>query len=202
MIFRSSTRVLLAACGLALFQSSPHAQETPNIVNPDTGSVVELTRAYWDANTDIANRTIQCDFFRYNPVSAAFEIEPESGQPPFTSRERTASYFHSPLPDIEPRMNYARVGDDPRFSVFNNIPLWSVVDGVYSGLAPLAESEYVEIVAYQSSENNAVRVWYDDVQTANYHVCYATDGQAFLPGGAPGVNTCLLYTSPSPRDRG
>ncbi len=181
-----------AVYGLVLTSPALRAQEAPVIVNPQTGATVELTRAYWDANADIADRVMQCDFFAYDAASAVFIKKPENESlypyPPEGPHEQTRSYFHFPLPDFPPHINFAHMGDDTTdtTSVRGYRPYWGVVDGVYAGVAPLAKSEFVEIVSYRSGNNDAVRVWYEDTETPNYHVCYALDGRALLPTGAAG----------------
>jgi len=45
----------------------------PTYTNKSTGAPVELIRPYWDGNADIANRTIQCERFDYQPVDRTYQ---------------------------------------------------------------------------------------------------------------------------------
>jgi len=160
------------------------AQEAPVIINPQTGAVVNLTHAYWDANVDIADRRMQCDYFSFDAETGVFEKVSRGGPTLFDHRAL--------LKEISP-INFV---DFDTSSFFRILPLWSVTDGVYLGPAPLAVSEFVEIVAFNASIDNAVRVWLQDESVPAYIVCYDLDGGTLLPTGAVGSGNTQLVELP------
>jgi len=48
-----------------------NTQPSPAIINRETNQPVELVRAYWDANTDIAGKTLECEEFQWSELPAA-----------------------------------------------------------------------------------------------------------------------------------
>jgi hypothetical protein len=54
-------------------------QAIPVVVNQQTGAQVEFTRAYWNANVDIADRSTKCDEYRYLMLSRPFTNQSGSG---------------------------------------------------------------------------------------------------------------------------
>ena len=155
------------------------AQEAPPVmVNLETGEQVDFIRTYWNANVDIANRRIQCDFFDFNEESAVYE------------KQYGWEYFHNPLHDGGGAATHDFVGDPRGF--FG----WGVSDGLYSGQAPLGSpaSPFVELMTYSAAsngnQNNAVRSWRSDT---SHQVCFDLDGGLLLPTGSAEIgNTGLL----------
>jgi len=142
--------------------------------------------SYWDANVDIANRRIQCDYFSFNAETAVFvKGEDRIGAPISNSsaiRTFNTQYSHPPLPnEITPPVNIGLVvlSDGRNLDRHNSPPFWTVIDGRYHG--PASISEYVEIVAFNASTENAVRSWLQDGSVPAYNVCYAnTDRYSWL----------------------
>lgn len=173
------------------------AQEAPVIINPQTGAVVDLARAYWDANVDIANKRMQCDYFSFDTQTGDFvKGEDKTDRPIFGLEELhiyNTEYSHPPLPNEIGQFNIARVELSGGRNLYEHLilPFWSVIDGNYTGPAPLAESRFVEFVAVNSSTDNAVRVWFPprlgrnipDQPLPSYSVCYDLDGTSLLPSG-------------------
>lgn len=72
-------------------------EPAPVIINPQTGVAVDLQRAYWNPNKDIANRQIQCNFFMFDRETQSFiERTLSSGPPQFSPLDYHRS-FHLPL---------------------------------------------------------------------------------------------------------
>lgn len=201
--------VLLLLTSMA--SSLASAQEIPVIVNSQTGASVELTRAYWDPNNDIANRVMQCDFYVFNVESQVYEHVYEDDSE-FDGRwradpwYRSRPHYHLQLPRFPAPVNSAFIGTDPVNYSGKYLPLWSVIDGVYDGPAPLGESRFVEIVAHRSDTRNAVRVWHnsesfrypdspglDSVRAghAAFSVCNDPTGTPMVPTGQPSVSPQL-----------
>jgi len=174
------------------------AQEAPVVVNPETGAMVNFTRAYWDANVDIANKRMQCDFFSFDTEAGVFEKGPDrTGEPIFDQSSRhvfNTRYSHAPLPSETTQVNSAVVvlPEGRGLDRTLELPYWSVVDGVYGGPAALSRSEFVEIVAFNASTENAVRVWYSVDSVPAYSVCYDLDGTPLLPTGTTGSGNTQL----------
>jgi len=184
------------------------AQEAPVIVNPETGAIVNLTRAYWDANVDIANKNMQCDYFSFSTETAVFEQSDRdySGWPISNLSQFyifNVLYSHRPLPNAEIQRNRAFVvtPNGRNLDRHKELPFWSVTDGRYSGFAPLSASEFVEIVSVNAPTDNAVRIWFRDQPALSfpndapnpfpsYSVCYD------LPTGTAGSGNTQLVDLP------
>jgi hypothetical protein len=205
----------------------------PEYTNQQTGARVELVRAYWDPNSDIADRNIRCEFFRFNSDTAMYERHPDAWGDfsPDVVWARDNVFYHLPLAVTETQRSaaYAKwntmyytsaqqlpenlTTDPPAESLYPisvagdfetrlitgnaKPPLWTVVDGVYKGISPLAENPYVEITDYAGQPRNAVRVWDWNPDcsrlncpmqpTDHFHLCHALDRQPFLPTGTAGL---------------
>lgn len=155
-------------------------QAMPVVVNQQTGAQVELTRAYWNANVDIADRSIKCDHHRFNAESATYEF--------IYARE----YLHAPMLTT-PAVSYV-IADIGIFEYAS----WTVQDGVYSGDVNFDSGGYLELVNYgpstgvttQASNNNAIRVWHS---SSIYSVCFDQSGADFIPTGSADIgNTNLV----------
>lgn len=192
----------IASLALIPWSITASAQEAPpEIINQETGSQVNVIRAYWNANVDIANRRIQCDYYEFNQDAAAYK-QTSDGHLYWIPREGT-EFFHNPLTEGGGGSTI-----DHAYLAEYYTDLWNVKDGNYSGFAPLANSPFVEMVGYSATGNasdiaveaNAVRVWLtSDVFPAlgsaapAYHLCYDVDGASFLPTGSVDTgNTDLL----------
>lgn len=169
---------LIALLAGTTAQTTANAQQA--IVNQQTGVQVELTRAYWNANVDIADRSIKCDRYRFNAESAVYEFYLAS------------EYIHAPLLTTSVE-SYVIAGG----GVYEHARWW-VQDGVYSGEANFNSHEYIELVNYepssgvtsQASNNNAIRVWHS---ASTYSVCIDQSGTSFIPtGSADTSNTNLV----------
>ena len=193
--------VFIGLMALVTICSRANAQEAPVIINPETGAVVNFTRAYWDANVDIANRRIQCDYFSFNAETAVFvKGEDRIGAPISNSsaiRTFNTQYSHPPLPnEITPPVNIGLVvlSDGRNLDRHNSPPFWTVIDGRYHG--PASISEYVEIVAFNASTENAVRSWFQDGSVPAYNVCYDLDGAPLIPTGIVASGNTQLVDLP------
>ncbi len=171
--------LLFTACAMPVAQ----AQTTP-VINPETGGQVNLTRAYWDANVDIASRSLTCEWHTFDTGSGLFR---QQGDP--------LSFEHNPLVTGTPSFGSVLVNDNEvstnRIWLYDHPRAWTVSEGVYDGPMPLRLSEYVEVIAYNSSVNNAVRVWHDSFGT---FICFDLSGNPLLPSGAPGGGNTALVT--------
>jgi len=160
----------------------------PVVVNPLTGVEVNLQRAFWNPNSDIASRTMRCEFHVYKRESMVFEERPDFRQVAFLSFPLVSDdYYHAPLlAGIQPE-NIAFIGGPDPDSKDGYIPVWGVQHGIYEGVSPLDRSAYVELVAHNSTAVNAVRVWYNGgpgLEDPAFHLCYDKDGDPMLPTGS------------------
>ena len=175
---------LLSLIFLAITATNVQAQTSPIVVNPETGNEVNLTRAYWNANVDLANRTLDCEWTTFDR---------NSGQS--SQQGSTLSFRHNPLPAITPSINSALISENgvPTTSVwglFNTARAWGVSDGIYSGPMPLHLSPFVEQIAHNSNIINAVRIWDDRYGS---FICFDVSGQPLLPTGSADIaNTNLV----------
>jgi len=184
---------------LALTATSTTAgaqQSLAVVVNQQTGEQVELTRAYWNANVDIADRSIKCNHFQFDAESAVYEPLTGIGNPMGFYLGPNDVFVHAPLLSTGGR-NYVTHNDLQPFTVAS----WTVEDGIYSGIAPFDSHEYLEFLNYdagsgltnQASNNNAVRVWHTQISPSTYSVCFDQSGQSFIPTGSPNIgNTNLV----------
>ena len=169
----------------------------PSYQNRETGEPVTLVRAYWDPNTDIANRDIRCENYWFDDNSGIYEETPERTFAINSPILGSYNLMHQPLFTERPYINSATgyydffSGQPERY-----IPLWGVENGIYQGVAPMAQSPYVEIVGVNGGDNNAIRVWSED---SIYNLCYDTSGDAFVPTGSPGVDTLNPVAAPEER---
>ena len=183
---RKATAQLIALLAVTAASTTASAQQSmPVVVNPQTGAQVTLTRGYWNANVDIAYRSIKCDYFRFNVDSAVYEF--------YLAHE----YMHAPFLSTSVG-NYVITDDSsPGFSS------WTVQDGIYRGLAAFDSHEYVELVNYetgsgvtiQDANNNAIRIWHiaTNFSLPAYSVCFDKSGMSFMPTGSADIgNTNLV----------
>lgn len=182
--------VAILALTAASTTSTAIAQESPVIINQETGAQVDLVRPYWNANVDIANRRLQCDHFMFDQETAVYEQRDGVGYPGTAPWRRASEYFHNPLFEGG---GFSTV--DHGFLADYRANTWFVSDGLYTGLAPL--NGFVELVTYAVDSDtgiSAVRIWHvlEDTDPF-YFVCYDLDGAPFEPtGSAETGNTELL----------
>ncbi len=183
----------IALLGLTAISATSNAiaQESPVIINQETGAQVDLIRPYWNANVDIANRRLQCDHFMFDQETAVYEQRDGGGHPASPPWRSDSEYFHNQL--------YEGGGlstVDHSFLADYRSDTWWVEDGLYTGMAPL--NGFVELVTYNAldsdTDTSAVRVWHMLQDTDPfYYVCYDLDGAPFEPtGSAETGNTELL----------
>ena len=178
------------------------AQEAPPVViNLQTQQQVDLTRAYWNANVDIANRPVACDHFQFDSESAVYKSISGAGWPGGGLYLSSEVFTHTPLGrDAE---GTVRSGNLQNWTSIWRTPTWNVYNGIYTGLAPFNSHEYIEVVNYDATtrlfnvaaNNNAFRVWHslDLVSPSTYSVCYDVDGTGLIPTGSASIgNTNLI----------
>lgn len=197
-------RVTAVALSCSFLVPVADAQEAaPVVIDPQTQQQVELTRAYWNANVDIANRPIVCNHLAYNPDTDAYDRNIG------TSTRTSSGFYRSGNGEtiIHEPLVRASNGNASRGIIHHSyIPeleptraTWTVENGVYIGNAFDAQ-EYLELVNYDpatteitiGASNNAVRVWTqgqvrqgNSIYTVtNYSICYALDGMPFIPTGS------------------
>jgi len=195
--FKRSIKAVIAHGLLFGVVGNVVAQEVPVFVNQETGAQVDLIRPYWNANVDIANRRMQCDHFAFNEESAVYEQVARGGSLSGVWLS-DGEFFHNPLSEGR---GFATV--DHAYLADFRLNYWNVVEGVYSGMAPLENRPFIEVVTFNAAsgvaqnsdmENNAVRIWYEEQGKGDsYHVCYDLDGAPLVPtGSAETGNTDLL----------
>ena len=186
----------------------------PVFTNRETGNEVDLVRAHWDPNTDIANRNIQCDLHYYDSYEGRYIQEfyaydygsaiPNTTYPGYQFR-------HQPLPPTRPFNGWIEkpfiISEGQRSSAnFSLAPDWTVDDGRYIG-PTILQTPYIELVT-RPNNSKAIRHWInrDDttaldlqfvstqVRRDGYYECRDTAGRDFEPTGAPGVPTTSPVT--------
>ena len=194
----SSLHISVAVIYYALSGVAISQQESPPVViNQETGEQVPLVRAHWNANVDIGGREIQCDHFELNQGSSTYEPFSFYGSP-WGFFLDDSPYFHHPIANMPPFVSVLE-----HVTASFQRPAWSVLDGVYNGLAPFNYSPFLELVSYDAdrqevistTDANAIRIWYGDeyVDASIHSVCYALDNEPFTPTGSTEVgNTDLV----------
>lgn len=147
--FRVATLLALTA---ALAANTSIAQESPVIINQETGAQVDLARPYWNANVDIANRRLQCDHFMFDHETAVYEQRDGGGYPATAPWRQDSEYFHNPLFEGG---GFSTV--DHGFLADYRSNTWRVDDGLYTGLAPL--NGFIELVTYNVADSSARLAW-------------------------------------------
>ena len=198
-------RALMPFFLLSALISTAGAQEAPAITNEETGAQVPFTRAYWNANVDIASKRMQCDYYEFNPETAVYEMASGGGSLTGVWLQ-SSEFFHNALTEGAGFGTVAHA-----YLAQYRDPVWHVADGEYRGIAPLANTQFVELVTHNAASaaatTNAVRIWYSadllDPTSSLYpllqssgpafHLCYDLDGAALIPTGSPETgNTDLL----------
>ena len=157
------------------------------------GQPVQLTRAYWDANRDLAGRTLACEEYTRNDGD---------------SDQLTASYlrYHDPLPPEKPwisswtmssRVSYQSDGTETPEN--DETRLWTVVDGRLDDKLPGSPSccseppYWVELISVNGGSENATRWW--DPSGNKYHQCTDPLTNSFIPTGSPNVTPAAPTTN-------
>ena len=158
---------------------------TPTIINRQTNAPIQLIRPYWDANTDLANKTLFCEAYSWSDSDQLYKLE------------ETYQRYHHPLPNEQPwiyawdKTNITRVGST---DIKTDRLLWTVVDGVLNDNVYFYDNSpdqyWVELISLNGGIENATRWWLDDT---NYYQCSDPATNSFVPTGAPGV----ISTAPS-----
>ena len=109
----------------------------PVFVNNETGNKVNLTRASWNANNDIANKTIQCDLHYYDSFYREYLLEPV----PFRAGANLNNqvfpsyrFYHRSLPTVAPFLGLIESveyvdGSSITPTTFGTSATWTTDDG-------------------------------------------------------------------------
>ena len=148
------------------------SEPQPVIINRETGASVNLIRANWHLENDISNRRIQCEPFEFDEARAVY-VKDNAAYPDASLWNRIDTiYQHNALSSQLPRMNTMyqlavhripagsstdlNLSDSAWQEGFERVvPLWTINNGVYYGIAPLHSSPYVEIVNHGTGTSNA-----------------------------------------------
>ena len=149
------------------------SETAPMAVDEFGGFTGELeTRAYWNANRDIAGRTIACDSLFFSRESQALEVID------------VFEFQHDPLPLVAPFIAFADFSGTSDWSnLSENVSrqrssnVWTVRDGIYQG--PMLLSPWVQIVDRGGRSNNAIRYR----RGFGIFECYDPTGEPFVPTG-------------------
>ena len=164
-------------------------QPAPVIINRETDTEVQLVRAYWDANRDLAERRLECERYAFSEDSNSFELTGSSYR------------YYEPLPAEKPWINtwtsWSRSSDNP--DAGNSVPvgqsrlLWTVVDGVLNGDLQIRSTDtqtklnnlsWVELIDVDGGSQNGTRWWDSD---RGYDQCTDPVSNIFVPTGTPGT---------------
>ena len=175
--FTSALAVAIVLAGNIL--STPaysQTQDPPTVTNRETGETVQLVRANWNGNRDIAERDIQCSGFVFNFNTGRYQLT-----------DSISNLRHSSLPFVEPNLAFVNFDrpptspNDPRNAIS---PVWRVTDGVYVGplMAVNIAPGFIELIE-SSTGQSGIRVW--DGVSGGYRDCFDTSGAALRPTGFP-----------------
>ena len=169
----------------------------PVFINRETSAQVNLTRAYWDGNNDIANRQLACEYHRFNDETSKYELETRFQQVSLsynTYIPGSLEYMHLPIAPLPPYEGWVDLG-----IASYGAPKWSVSDGVISGNTVL-QGPYFEMIT-RADGQKAVRRWGGGntivenrfanlvLSTDNYFECRDVSGADLIPTGQRGVST-------------
>jgi len=157
--------------------------QAPEIINRETNTPVQLTRAYWDGNRDLAGRTLACEEYLWRDDKYI--------------KVHSYNRYHHPLPEEKPWIN-AWIKSD--IQSFNGLPLidrdiqfWTVVDGALDDGVGIRnpgfslDKYWVEMISVGGGFENAVRWWTDSNPDADYVQCIDPETNVFVPTGSPDV---------------
>lgn len=130
-------------------------------------------RAYWNANRDIAGRTIVCENLDRSSTTQLLEVV------------SVFEFQHDPLPLVSPFMAFAEFSGTSDWSNLSEnlvrrrpTEVWTVQDGIYRG--PMLLSPWVQIIDRDGRPDNAIRY---RAGFATFE-CYDPTGAAFVPTGS------------------
>jgi len=181
----------------------------PVFTNTETGNQVDLVRAYWDGNTDLANKVIQCDLFYYDSYNNQYQKEPvpfRAGASLNNQVFPSYRFHHLALPPDAPYQGWiAKVeyvnGSNITPTVFGAVPNWTTDDGRYIGPTVL-QSPYIEKIT-RNNGSRGIRTWHNRrfdtalnlqfsgnrVQNDGYFECFDISGRDLEPTGRIGGGT-------------
>ncbi len=181
----------------------------PVFTNQQTGNQVDLVRAYWDGNSDLADRVVQCDLYYYDSYSMTYRTEdfPFRAGAGINNQVFPAYRFHHlALPPESPFEGFiadaAYVDNGEVLSTpLAAQPFWTTDDGRYIGPTVL-QDPYLELVT-RNSGAQAVRLWVNSrqdtaldlldsgnrVRRDGYFECYDISGRDLRPTGRQGGGT-------------
>ena len=198
----------------------------PVFTNRQTGNQVDLVRAYWDGNTDLANKVVQCDLYYFDSYSMIYRTEDfpfRSGAGINNQVFPSYRFHHLALPPEPPYRGWIRDvsiidNGEPIPTPLTTDPYWTTDDGRYIG-PTLLQEPYLELIT-RNNGVKAIRAWVNSRQdtaldlynTGNrvrrdgYFECYDINGRDFQPSGvvgggttSPTVKADLVFTTePSP----
>lgn len=185
------------------------SEPAPVFTNLETGNQVDLIRAYWDGNTDLANKIVQCDLYYYDSYWREYRREPvpfRSGADLNNQVFPSYRFQHLSLPPAEPYLGWiADVSYVENGTVtatpFAVTPHWTTDDGRYVGPTVL-QSPYIERVTLDDG-SRALRTWHrarqdtglnlqfsgNRVRNEGYFECRDISGRDLEPTGIVGGGT-------------
>ncbi len=139
----------------------------PVFINDQTGNQVDLVRANWNANNDLANRIIQCDLYYYDSYSRQYLLEPvpfRAGASLNNQVFPSYRFHHLSLPTVAPFIGLIDTvayvdGSTITPTLFGSDANWTTNDGRYIGPTVL-QSPYVELISLANG-TRAIRTWHE-----------------------------------------
>jgi hypothetical protein len=174
----------------------------PSLVNEETGEQVQLIRPYWNANRDLAGRTIECK---------GYDLDRDTGAYANRFNSFDSILYHQPLPTSPPYTAYAEYDKLPYLIWPDDVmyKVWTVVDGRYIG--PLLGRDeparnWLEIIEATESTPAGIRIW-GGTRTPAYRECFDQSGADFgptgyigeeLPNSEPETESLIVTGQPAP----
>ncbi len=181
----------------------------PVFNNRQTGNQVELVRAYWDGNTDLADRVVQCDLYYYDSSYQEYRTENfpfRAGAGINNQVFPSYRFHHLSLPPESPYLGWiADVSYVDNGEVISTPlatePHWTTDDGRYIGPTVL-QAPYLELIT-RNNGARAVRAWVTSrqdtalnlqdsgnrVRRDGFFECYDISGRDLQPTGIVGGGT-------------
>lgn len=189
------------------------SEPPPVFTNRETGNQVNLVRANWNGNRDIANRVIQCDLYYFNSNSNQYRLEPSPFRAGALLNNQvfpSYQFRHQALPLVSPflgpidSVSYVD-GSDIFPTSFASDAYWTTNDGRYIGPTVL-QSPYVELIN-RANGSRAIRTWHlsrfdtalnlqfsgNRVQKDGFFECWDISGSDLVPtrGSDSGSNSTV-----------
>lgn len=194
----------------------------PTFTNQQTGNQVDLVRAYWDGNTDLADRVVQCDLYYYDSYYMQYRTEDfpfRAGAGINNQVFPSYRFHHLALPPESPYLGWIADVSYVDNGVVTSTPLatyphWTTDDGRYIGPTLLREP-YLELIT-RNNGSKAVRAWVNSrqdtalnlkdsgnrVRRDGFFECYDINGRDLEPTGvvrggttSPRVLSNLVFTT-------